>query len=229
MKHLILFIIFCTCAQGQNNENTINVRLLALNNAVDLPERFLSTKEGYVKIAFSNRQATQTIKAYTAGLLPLFKKAIDPNSEAEYVVAEQVKFSPKSRSILLLCWKSREGGLRYYSVNDNILNANYNSWFMVNASPKVVAFRIGHDAKPVILKPNSIKNHQVNAAKDKGVPVMGRAKFKGKAKTFYSTYWKIRDKERSIIIFTEVGNKIKVVRVGDPLVKAKDDTPQTVR
>jgi len=132
----------------------------------------------------------------------------------EYVVAELVNLSPNTTSVLLLCWSTQEDSLRYYAINDSILDADYNSWLMVNTSSKAVGLRVGEDAKPIFLKPGSIEKHKVGAKKNVGVPVLGRSEFNGNIKTFYSTYWQIRDNERSIVIFVERGKKIKVMRIG---------------
>ncbi len=225
MKYLILLLTLCACAHGQKDNPTIEVRVLALGNAVNMPERFLSTEEGYEKLSFSNRKPSEIIEANTGELLPIFERAKDPNAESEYSIAEQVNLPKGSKSVLLLCWVSKEGGLRYYPINNSIKGADYNDWLMVNTTSKTVGFQIGQKQKPVFLKPKGIKNYKVVAEKGKGVPVVGRAKFNGEIDTFYSTYWRIRGNERSIIIFTEVGNKIKAIKIGDRLVKTKDSKP----
>lgn len=207
----------------------MDVRTLALGAAKNVPERFLLTEDGYQKMSFSNRQASEIIKAYRSESLPLFVKAIAPDAKSEYSIAEQVKLPQNSKSILLLCWATQEGKLRYYPINDSIIGAKYNDWLMINTTSKPVGFYIGKNKKPVVIKPKNIKNYKVTAEKGKGVPVIGRAQFNGEMKTFYSTYWKLRENERSIIIFTEVGNKIKATNIGDQLVKPKDDAPQPER
>ena len=229
MKHLILLLILCTCAYGQNpNEPiVIEVRVLALGSALDMPERFLRTKKAYEKISFSNRVATEIIEAYSDERLPIFAKANDPQSESEFRIAEQVKLPDNAKSILLLCWSTPESELRYLAINDSILAAGYNNWLMINTTPTLVGFRIGENTKPVFLKPNSIVKQQITADKGEGVPVVGRVELNGGMQSFYSTYWRIREDERSILIFSKVGNKIKVTRIGDRLMKKKDDGLQT--
>lgn len=229
MKQLILFITLCAFAHGQKNKPLMDVRTLALGIAKNVPERFLLTEEGYQKMSFSNRQASEIIKAYRSESLPLFVKAIEPDAKSEYSIAEQVKLPQNTKSVLLLCWTTPQGKLRYYPINDSIMGAGYNDWLMINTTSKAVGFRIGQYEKPVILKPKDVKNYKVRAEKGKGVPVVGKAHFNGETKTFYSTYWRIRKNERSIIIFTEVGNKIRAIKIGDSLVKTKDDTPQAMR
>lgn len=204
----------------------MDVRTLALGIAKNVPERFLFTEEGYQKMSYSNRQASEIIKAYRNESLPLFVKASEPDTQSEYSIAERVKIPQNSKSILLLCWVTKEGKLRYHPINDSIKGAKYNDWIMINTTSKTVGFYIGRKKKPVVIKPNIIKNHKVTAEKGKGVPVVGRAQFDGKMKTFYSTYWKIRENQRSIVIFTEVGNKIKATNIGDRLVKPKEEASQ---
>ena len=229
MKHLILFLILSAYAHAKNPNATIDVRVLALGNAGSIPDRFLITEEGYEKMSFSNRQASEIIKAYGGQTLPLFVKAKEPDAKSEYAIAEQVKLPQNTKSVLLLCWTTPQGKLRYYPINDSIMGAGYNDWLMINTTSKAVGFRIGQYEKPVILKPKDVKNYKVRAEKGKGVPVVGKAHFNGETKTFYSTYWRVRKNERSIIIFTEVGNKIRAIKMGDSLVKTKDDTPQAMR
>jgi len=227
MKQIFLLFLFCATAHGQNNTFPIDVRVLVLGSAAQIPERYLSTEEGYKKITFSNRQASQIIKAYRSESLPVFKKATNPNAEDSFGIAEQVKFPQGSKSVLLLCWRLPTGELDYFAISDSILVAGYNDWLMVNTTSKAVGLRIGQNGKPVLLEPNGIKKHQITAEKGSGVPVVG-VEFYGEKKKFYSTYWKIRENERSIIIFTEQGNKIKVTKIGDRLLQ-KEDIANSVR
>lgn len=207
----------------------MDVRVLALGIAKNVPERFLLTEEGYQKMPFSNRQASEIIKAYRSESLPLFIKTIEPDAKSEYSISEQVKLPQNSKSILLLCWASQEGKLRYYPIEDSIMGAKYNDWLMINTTSKAVDFYIGKNKKPAVIKAKNIENYKVTVGKGKGVPVIGRAQFNGEMKTFYSTYWKIRENERSIIIFIEVGNKIKATKIGDRLFEPKDPAPQSER
>jgi len=228
MKRLLLLFLICTCAHAQTQTTTIEVRLLALGSANSMPERYLSTKDGFEEVTYSSRQASQTIEAYIDEQLPLFKKSANPNARSGYEVADQIKLPPESKSVLLLCWNTPEGQ-KFHAINDSILKAEYNTWLMINTTAKAVGFRIGENEKPVFLEPNSIKNYTVTAEEGKGVPVWGRAEFDGNIKTFYSTYWRIRENERSIVIFNEVGNKIRVKKIGDRLVRNNETTSQTSR
>jgi len=200
---------------------TVDVRVLALGSAANMPERFVSTKEGFEELSFSNRTASRILKAYSAETLPIYAKATDSQDGSEFGIAEEVKLPENSESVLLLCWGSKEAGLRYLAVNDSILDADYNNWLMVNTTAKTLGFRIGQNKKPVFLEPQKIENYKLTAEKGKGVPVVGRTRINGEIKTFYSTYWTIRENERSIVIFIEVGDKIKVRKIGDRLMKSQ--------
>ena len=194
----------------------IGVRGLALERADPLPERYIKVKDGYELIQFLYSQPVQLIIAYTESALPLFEKKKNDEGEEAYEIAEKVSVPASAKGILLLGWKGEEGP-RYLAIDDNFPAAKYNNWLMINAASKPVAFRIGKENKPFIVKASSAENYKVNVPEGRGAAVLGQAEMEGEAKTFYSTYWPIREKERSIVIFFEREDRMRLRKISDSL------------
>lgn len=68
-------------------------------------------------------------------------------------------------------------------------------------------------AKPVKIAPGASQRHKITAENNKGVAVLA----KGKAKTFFSTFWPVYPDKRAVILFIDDGTKIRVKRISDKL------------
>lgn len=217
MTKLLLFASFCALfLTGTVKSEIVGIRALALASSSDMPERYLSTKEGYELLAFKSAQPSALIKANTEERLPLFEKGFDANRKPVYRIAEQVKLPGDARSVLLLGWNSASGP-SFLAIDDNFLNAEYSNWLMINTSDKPIAFQIGEGEKPFVIKPNSIKDCKISPPKGTGAAVQGKSVWNDQVRGFYSTFWPIREGERSIVIFVERGNRISVKKISDNL------------
>lgn len=199
----------------------VSIRTLALGPGITKSENYVKTSEGYELLVFLSRHPGQLIDTQPdeAGL-PIFKKAIEAGQEI-FAVANRIKLPGGASSVLLLGW-GNPGNERYLPVDDKFMNAGYNDWLMINTTPKPIGFRIGKDEKPFFIKPNEINTFKVASQEDKGAAVLGRAEMNGEIRTFYSTYWPIRSGERSIVIFVEDNDRIRVKKISDALLKEKE-------
>jgi len=72
-------------------------------------------------------------------------------------------------------------------------------------------------AKPVKIAPGASQRHKITAENNKGVAVLAQVPVKGKAKTFFSTFWPVYPDKRAVILFIDDGTKIRVKRISDKL------------
>lgn len=227
MMKYVLQILLCllavTSALSAQTRFTVGVRTLALDQNITQAERYVKTKEGYETLVFMIRHPGEIIEAYVDETgLPIFRKIQVPGQQDTYQVASSVNFTEGAKSILVLGWGLPENE-RYLSVDDNLLGAGYNDWLMINTSSRTVGLRIGKGEKPFMIEPNRIEKCKVASPEGLGAAVLGRAKFDGEVKTFYSTYWPIRSGERSIVVFFEQGDRMRLRKISDTLVAKEKD------
>ena len=219
---LLLSLAVSVLHGQQANNPTVGVRALVIGDASAMPERYLSTKKGYEILKFTNAQPSELIHADRTEKLPLFAKIPAGSEKDSYQAVQEVSLPAAAKNVLLLFWKGSES-LNCFAVNDNILEANYNNWLMINTTEKPIGFLIGRGEEPFFIKPNGILKCRITSKHGGGVEVEGRAKWDGRIKTFYSTYWPIREGERSIVIFLRKGGRIKVKKISDYLLRDRTD------
>lgn len=219
---LCLYLL-CHSLSGQTTAK-VGIRTLALDPSISNAEKYVKTEEGYELLVFLSRHPGELIDAQIGeNILPVFEKVQVPGKGLTFQVAHQIKLPGEAKTVLLLGWGSA-GNERFLPVNDKILDANYNNWLMINTTSKTVGFQIGKGEKPFVLDPNSIDIRKVTTPANEGAAVLGRARLDDKVKTFYSTYWPIRSGERSIVIFVEQNDRIRVRKISDALLDKKPDT-----
>jgi len=217
---ILIAVIFGTHATAQ----TINVRTLGLR-AGELPEVYLRNGEEYKKLRFSAVQPSSTVRAIRANPLPLYKLEKDAEGKDVYVIAYKIKIPAGARGILLLGWKSGDK-VRYLAIKDDFSKARFNDWLLINTSKRPIMFKVGKDAKPFIVKPGSSETYAMKKVREgKGTEVTAHAKFKGKVKCFFSTYWPVFPGKRMVVLFVDDGRKIRVKRISDKLVPVKKKLP----
>jgi hypothetical protein len=213
---LSLLVASLTSAQ------TISVRTLALR-ADPLPEVYLQGPKGHHALSFSATQPDEAVQVVAANPLPLYTSGLDSEGKEAFVVAQTVKVPAGAKGILLLAWKSDEE-TRYVAINDDFATARFNDWLLINAGVKPIAFSVGENSQPAVIAPGAAMTHRIEADKGKGAAVLAQAPFKGKAKTFFSTYWPVHADKRTIVIFVDDGSKIRVKRISDKLAPAKSQS-----
>jgi len=96
----------------------------------------------------------------------------------------------------------------------NILQNDSNKWLVVNTSSKSVVLQVGGiDGEKLVIESNENRGWSIDVEPEKGFAVTARTNCDDK--TFYSTYWRLREQERSIVIFSQEGNKMKLTRISD--------------
>lgn len=215
MRRLFLPASFCllVLTGASADAQTTPVRALALRGG-DMPELFLRGKEDHVPLDFSAAQPSEVIPAVRANPLPLYRRETNEDGEQTYVVEHKVKLPSGSSGILLLGWMAKDEA-RFVAIEDNFGSARFNDWLLINTGPRPIAFKVGEDARPVMVKPGSSASYRIGAAKGTGATVLAQAPFDGEAKTFFSTFWPVYGNRRSIVVFVDDGKKIRVKRISD--------------
>lgn len=225
VKMIILMAVLSSC--GISVAREINMRTLALAQEGDLPKRYIRVGEEYVELLFSYIEPGKVMPAFAGeSSLPLYESFKGEKGEVSFKMVKEVNLPAGAKGILLLGWMSPEGP-RYLAVDDDFISAKYDRWLLINAASKDVAFRIGEDNKPIMLKANSVQNYQLTAPEGSGVAVVGQVKWGEQVKTFYSTYWPVKAGERGIVIFFyHKGERIALRKITDVLFKPEEKTQE---
>jgi len=219
-----LFVLTAFILGSLATAQTINVRTLALR-AGEMPEVYLRNGEEYEKLRFSAVQPSATVSATRVNPLPLYKLEMDEEGKDVYVVTERIKIPTGARGILLMAWKSGDEA-RYLAIKDDFRKARFNDWLLINTSKRPIIFKVGEKAKPFIVKPGSSDTYPLKKVREgKGTEVTAHAKFKGKIKLFFSTYWPVFPGNRMVVLFIDDGRKIRVKRISDKLVQVEKNDP----
>jgi len=219
-----LFILIALIFGSHATAQTINVRTLALR-AGELPEVYLRVGEKYEKLRFSAVQPSSTVRAIRVNPLPLYKRETDAEGKDVYVVAYKIKIPTGAKGIMLLGWKSGDK-VRHLAIKDDFSKARFNDWLLINTSKKPIIFKVGQKAKPFLVKAGSAETYPLKRVREgKGTEVTAHAKFKGKVKLFFSTYWPVFPGKRMVVLFVDDGRKIRVKRIIDKLVPVKKKLP----
>jgi hypothetical protein len=185
-----------------------------------MPEVYLKGPDEYVALEFSAVQPAAAIRAVAVNPLPLYTSEMNDKGQQAFVAGHKVKIPAGSGGILLLGWTDG-GQSRYVAIKDNFGSARYNDWLLINAASRPVAFMVGENAKAVVVKPGTSTTHRISARKGEGAAVLAQAPFDGEARTFFSTYWPVYDNRRSVVLFIDDGERIRVKRISDKVTAGK--------
>ena len=105
-RHLVSSVLLCILIGGGHLfAQDIAVRTLALKSGA-MPEFYLKGAENHHVLEFSATQPGEIVRALRASPLPLYRKELNDDGEANFVVAQKVKVPAGANGILLLGWKS---------------------------------------------------------------------------------------------------------------------------
>ena len=205
----------------------LDVRTLTMAREQELPERYVKVADGYASLSFPATQPGKLVRALAStSALPLFELVKDSDGPPAYKMVEQIALPTGASGVLLLAWKSKEG-LSHLAVDDDFLSAQYNEWLLVNTTTKSVALQIGSENKSLMIDANSVLDHKVNESKGTGVAVVAKAKWGEELKTFYSTYWPVREEARGVIVFFyETADRLAVSKITNTLLNPVDEPDQ---
>ncbi len=200
-------------------EKTLGVRTLMLESG-ELPETYLKGAKGHLPVRFSNIQPSKPLRVLYKNPLPIFRTGTDPEGNEVFTEVGSAKLPPNARGILLLCWQSGDT-TRFKAIRDDFDSARSGEWMLINATTKPIAFRIGKDTKAIRVAPGSSETHRISAKANKGAAVTAATPAGKEWKMFFSTYWPVYADKRCLVLFVADGEKIRVKRITDRIVKAK--------
>lgn len=207
-------------------QQKISVRTMALSG-IESDPLFFATQgdEKWVPVDWSRRQPSMPAVTFAQeGVLPLFRMEMDPEGKSAYKVAHPVKIPAGAKEILLFAWMV-EGKLQLQPVDDDFLGKQHNRWLLINFSGKEIAFRVGDESKPILLKSKASKLYTINVDENKPASILGQARIRGtEPKLFYSSYFPVKAGRRTIVIFTDEGDKIRTKLVADLF--PRDENPR---
>lgn len=215
MNRCLLVTLLSLSLGTAASSQTLGVRSLALRSG-EMPEVYLKGPKDYALLEFSSVQPGELLQSLRANPLPLYTKAMNDEGEEAFTVASKVKLPAGAKGVLIMGW-SAGGETRYVAIEDDFRAARFNDWLLINAATRPVAFTVGEKAKPVMLAPGGSVTHRVGAERGKGTAVLAQAPIRGQTRTFFSTYWPVFPDKRTVVLFVDDGEKIRVKRISDKL------------
>jgi len=204
--------------------DTIDVRLLGVGKTDDAPNRYLKTDHAFQKLDFSTRQPSEAIRAEANRCLALYKEVPEGGPAPSYQIAQELDLPEGAKHILLVALHAKNE-THYRVIEDDFTKVTFKEYLFVNTTSRQVFIRIGPDKKAFKIEAKASKTWTIDPGLGQSLPVTIQADFDNKIKTVYSTYWRIRENERSIIVLDEVESKVKVTKIGDRL-KTAETAPQ---
>ncbi|MFK7852290.1 MAG: hypothetical protein AB8D78_15040 [Akkermansiaceae bacterium] len=214
ITHFLPVYLVC-CSPLQAAPQQISVRTMALGSG-EMPELYFETK-GETKLTpavWSKRQPSRMVSTIYEDTLSLFRLEVDEDGQEIPVIAHQVKVPEGANEILLFGWLNKSD-VNFQAITDDFLKAAFDDWLLINLSSKRIDFLVGRDSKPIRLNSKRISRYKITAKEDKGGAVYGRANIRGEERIFYSTFLPISANRRTIMLFTDDGDKIRTTPVID--------------
>ncbi|MBC2602939.1 hypothetical protein [Puniceicoccus vermicola] len=210
MKSFYLILVACAAlVQVSAQEQTIEVRSLALSRNDQLPEVFLREDAEFHPISFSHYQPSKPVTVSATSPLPLFKRLPMANEGLPPVVA-RVPLPKDAEDILLLGWMNGERP-RYVALANNLTSASARDWLLINTTNRRVAFRLGKDSKPVLVDSGQTLRYEIDVDLNKGAAALAVAETETDGwQIFYSTYLPVFEGSRTMLLFVQDDEKIRV-------------------
>jgi hypothetical protein len=204
----------------------ISVRTLQLA-AGELPDSWVmvADEKEPVKLAWLTSQPTEPLRVVLdKGKLKLFRYALGQDGKMAVDDVRVIPLPEAATEVLLLGWAS-DGKGKYVAIKDHFLQAKFDDWIAINTSPHPVAVRAGRKSDPVRVDPGKSVVFRPEIEEGKGVAMIAQAPYKGKLKTFLSTYWPAFAGQRTMIVFFDDGERMRAKRIGDRFVRKEEPAP----
>lgn len=217
----LLLALFTAC-HANAEESRLSIRTIAVDKG-EMPVWYLATgDESYTEVNWPVEQPTAPVVSTAAEELLLFSKEVNAEGEVEFKVDRKLAVPEGSNDVLILAW--RDDGDEEISLmlaKDDLKHAKFNDWLVFNTSKQVVTMRYGADGEAIQMEPSEAKPYRIDAEMGKGNSVTAQAMVKDNMRTIYSTYWPAPGNQRSLLLFFNKDNQVKLRRVIDPLPHGK--------
>ncbi|HKK19590.1 MAG TPA: hypothetical protein VJ952_13005 [Opitutales bacterium] len=194
--------------------DTLGVRSLGFGADNKTMKPYLEVGGRYHLLAFPQSQPDRITYVNHDVTMPLYDKTVNSDGTHSYKIIETVKLPEDARSILLLRLDAKSAG-KYLVIDDMFLEADYSDWLMINTTSKPIDIEVAEENYRI--KPKSNKICKTGTPAGEAASITGLVKWEDQLRKFYSTYWPVRKGERSIVIFSEQGNRIRIKRIADAL------------
>lgn len=201
---------------GHSEEDRLRIRTIAVDDW-EMPKWHIVSDAGtYVELNWPTGQPTSTILVSKSRELCLFSKTTKNTDEAVFTVTRKLGIPEGMDEVLLVAWPDQgDGKAGIMVVRDGLRKSRYDEWLFINTSSLMVDFQYGSHAETIQLEPLGARTCRINPEQGHGCSVVAKAKVKDDWKTVYSTYWAAPEKQRSIILFSNKDNRVKVRRIID--------------
>ncbi len=204
-------------------EPSISVRTLQLS-AGELPESWVrvADEKEPVKLGWLTTQPTEPLRVLHDGQLKLFRYSMGEDGKMVMEVVSTIPLPAGATEVLLLGWAS-EGKGKYVALKDHFLQAKFDDWIAINTSANPVAVKAGSQSDPVRVDPGKSVVFRPKIEEGKGVEMIAAAPYKGRTKTFLSTYWPAFAGQRTMIVFFDDGERMRAKRIGDRFIRKEEN------
>ncbi len=206
----------------QADEAKLSVRTLALES-FEVPEWFVAVDgEQHEALEWPTRQPSPAVMLKAGKELLLYSKQAGEGEEAGFVVVNKIAIPEGANEVLLLMSPpTEEGDPVITAIADTFAKATFNEWILINLSKQAVMFSYGKDNEPLEIDAGEGKVYAIDKALDKGAPVTASVMMGDEMKKFYSTYWSAPADQRSLVLFYDDGDRVKLRKILDFLPKKK--------
>lgn len=214
----IFLSVLLTACFGHAAEGQLSVRTLAVED-MELPNWYLATgTDTYEELKWPVEQPTPPILSTAGQELLLFSKETNAEGQVEYKVSKKLTIPTDATELLVVAWPD-DGDEKFglMVVEDKLKQAKSNDWLVINTSKHLVTLRYGTNSDAIQLEPLEAKPFKIDSAEGKGGASIAQMMLEGELKTFYSTYWGVPEKQRSIVLFYNNDSRVKLRKVTIPL------------
>jgi len=216
MGRILLIAWFTTCL-GYAGETQLSVRTLAVEEGAAIPVwHIVSDSDTYKELKWPVQQPSSVILSTASNELLLFSKKTNAEGTDEFKVARKLTIPEGSHDVLLVAWPDdgdQKVGLMV--VADDLKQAKSNDWLVINTSKQGVTLRYGTKSEAIQLEPSEAKPYRIDSEQGKGGAVLAQTMVKDERKTIYSTFWAAPENQRSLVLFYNKDNRVKLRRVID--------------
>jgi hypothetical protein len=204
--------------RGRRSASRLSVRTLAVQEG-GMPEWYVASEgETRKELEWPVEQPSAAVLTTAGTELLLLSKETNANGEVEFKAARKLTVPEGRNDVLLVAWPDDEDpkvGLML--VADDVKQAMFNDWLVINTSKQVVTLRYGTKSEPIQLEPHESKAYRIDAEHNQGGAVSAQMMKKGERKPIYSTYWAAPQNQRSLVVFHDKDSRVKPHRVIDLL------------
>jgi hypothetical protein len=173
---------------------------------------YLQDQGAITSLRASPVQPSTSVQIQGREVLKLYDQAgPNPDGSAPEPVAS-LSLPPNGSHFLLLVLNEGDE-TKFGLMEDDLHRADARDWMFLNMTDSSIAFQIGEETDPIIIKPKSRFTHRVPPVAAGNLPVRAAARFQGEVELFYSTFWPMRPDRRTLILFSQEGQRIRLRRI----------------